>query len=74
MKRIEIFFKRIYLDNICGVHLRKLGQNYTVQKMSHCPSNNKTYYEIFYQRFLLRYFSLAIQEVSLIKEGMVDEL
>ena len=36
------FYNKIHLDNVSGVHLRKLGQNYThtVQKMSHYPSND----------------------------------
>ena len=34
------FYNKIDLNNVSGVHYRKLGQNYTVKKKSHYPSNN----------------------------------
>ena len=34
------FIIKFYHDNVSGVHFRKLGQNYTVQKISQYPSDN----------------------------------
>ena len=36
---VRRFYNKIYLENVSDVYLQKLGQNCTVQKMSHYPSN-----------------------------------